>query len=91
MIHIRILWSPPKTEFAGASETEREASLVIQEELMRSAVLVTEERKTIVSSSVGAFNSVRSISGSLLAVQTALGNILDTVEALKNLLTFSVR
>jgi hypothetical protein len=89
MIHIRILWSPPKTEFAGASETEREASLVIQEELMRSAVLVTEERKTIVSSSVGAFNSVRSISGSLLAVQTALGNILDTVEALKNLLTFS--
>jgi hypothetical protein len=89
-IFLRLRWIPPGEGNDRSHETEREVSSVIQEELMRSAIMSREQKFSVVGSSIDAFNSVRGIRGNLLWVQNTLAMALDTVESLRNTFNFSV-
>jgi hypothetical protein len=90
-IHIHVAWTSPSSHPDGYSDTEREASFVIQEEMARSAVASKETKLGLVGSSIGAFNTVRGLSDNLLLVQNALGLILDTIGSIRNAFNFTVR
>lgn len=88
-IFLRVKWTPPERH--DATETEREASIVIQEEMIRSAILSKERKLGLVGTSLGAFNTVRGLSDNLLLVQNTLGGVLDVVGSIRNAFNFSVR
>jgi hypothetical protein len=94
-IFLRIKWTPPehsdeRIDNEMILESQREASFVIQEEMVRSAVMSQQVKFDVVGSSIGAFNRFRGLSGNLLLVQNTLGLILDTLEAFRNAFNFSV-
>lgn len=88
-VFLHLTWIPPR-ESDAPSPTDREVSFVLQEELARAAVVSTTSKGGIIDSSIGAFNTVRNVQSTLLVVQNTLGSVLDKIEALRNLLTFSV-
>lgn len=87
-IMVRI-WTPLREPNGAPSETDREASVVIQEELVKSAAISRQRKLSVIGSSIGAFNTVRGLSDNLLLVQNALGLVLDYIESLRNLLSFT--
>lgn len=94
-IFLRIKWTAPehsaeRVENELILESQREASFVIQEEMVRSAVMSQQQKFDVVGSSIGAINRFRGLSGNLLLVQNTLGLILDTLEAFRNAFNFSV-
>ena len=89
-IFLELNWRPPGTVDDRSEEMEREASFVIQEEMVRAAVVSRQQKLGIVGSSIGAFNTVRGLSGNLLMVQNMLGNALDLIESIKNAFNFTV-
>jgi len=89
-IFLELNWTPPSTVDERSEETEREASFVIQEEMVRAAVVSRHQKLGIVGSSVGAFNTVRGLSGNLLMVQNTLGNAVYFVESAKSTFNFTV-
>jgi len=90
-IYLRVRWVGPKARSDGETETEREASAVIQEELIRSAFLSRERSKGgLVTTSLGALNTVRGMSDNLLMVQNTLGSILDAIGSVRSIFNFSV-
>jgi hypothetical protein len=94
-IFLRIKWTAPEHSDEQIDnelnlESQREASFVIQEEMVRSAVMSQQQKFDVVVSSIGAINRVRGLSGNLLLVQNTLGLILDTFEAFRNAFNFSV-
>lgn len=89
-IMVRINWTPAREPNGAPSETEREASVVIQEELVKSAAISRQRKLSVIGSSIGTFNTVRGLSDNLLLVQNALGLVLDYIESLRNLLSFTV-
>jgi hypothetical protein len=90
-IYFRAAWTPPSSHSGGYNDTEREASVVIQEEMARSAVASKETKLGLVGSSMGAINTVRGLSDNLLLVQNALGLILDAIGSFRNAFNFTVR
>jgi hypothetical protein len=82
-------WGPPQEFPQLPHETEREASIVIQEELVKSASLHRQSNLGVVGSSIGAINSMRALSGHLLVVQNALGMVLDAIESIRNGFNFA--
>jgi hypothetical protein len=90
-VFLKFRWYPPKFSTTGLSETEREASVVVQEEMVRSAVLNRRNTISFVGSSLGALNTIRGLSGNLLLVQNTLGMVLDAVESTRNAVNFTVR
>lgn len=91
-IEILVRWEPPQHTASESTSVEREASLVIQEELTRSAVLVANTNGIMgrVTSSVGALSSLRSTRSSLSSLQNSLGAALDFFESTRNALNFTV-
>lgn len=89
-ICIRITWSPPRAPVGAPSDTEREASFVIQEELLRSALAMKDRKLGFVGSSLGALNTVRGLSDNLLLVQNTLGSVLDLIGSIRSVFNFSV-
>lgn len=104
LLHLSVKWSPPKSSLDAMererddepsspkliNETEREASLVIQEELIRAAMMNKDRKFGLVSTSLGAFNTVRGLSDNLLLVQNTLGSILDVIGSLRSAFNFTV-
>jgi len=94
-IYIRARWTPPAGKGDGEIETEtdREASIVIQEEMIRSTLLSKNRssKAGFVGSSLGAVNTVRGLSDNLLMVQNTLGWILDFLGTIRCIFNFSVR
>ena len=87
-IYLQMRWTAPgENEY---NETEHEASIVIQEEMVKSALIENQQRLGVVGSSIGAFKTVRGLSGNLILVQNALGQILDFAEAFRNAFNFAV-
>ena len=93
-LYLTIQWEGPK-EGSDAdnriSESDRELSIVVQEELARADANRRASSMGIVSSSVGALNSVRGIGTMLFWVQNTLGEVLDVVEGARNAFNFTVR
>jgi hypothetical protein len=55
-VHLSFKWTPPG-ETQEPSETDRETSVVIQEEFLRSSILARESKIDLVGSSIGALNT----------------------------------
>jgi hypothetical protein len=92
-VFLKFWWIPPKESSAPESDTEndREVSIFVQEEMIRSAILSHQQKLGFVGSSIGALNTVRGLSGNILVVQNTLGLLLDVVEASCNAVNFTVR
>jgi hypothetical protein len=94
-VYMKLWWTPPINEnnedIEKESDTNREESVFIQEEMMRSAIIQAEARRGVIGSSLGAISSVRGLTGHLAMVQNSLGQVLDNVEAICNAVTFTVR
>ena len=89
IIQVRVKWLPPVKIEGLPADVEREASIVMQEELARASKLAQKKTVGLVGSSLGAINTVRGISGYILAIQNGLGSLLDAVEAARHLINFS--
>jgi hypothetical protein len=91
-LFLTVRWIPPSDIADIAAETEREASVAIQEEMVRSASITRQQKEKLglLGSSLGALNTVRGISGNLLLVQNMLGSILNTAESCIHALDFTV-
>lgn len=92
-IFLEATWVAPEVACDLPIEMHREASVAIQEELVRSASLTKQqkEKMSILGSSIGALNTVRGISSNLHMVQNTLSTVLDIVEGAVHLFDFSVR
>jgi hypothetical protein len=91
-IYLEVSWISPENGDDTSNETAREASKAIQEELLRSALVVKQQkdRLGLLSGSIGAFNTVRGISANLQMVQNALGKGLCLAESIVHLFDFTV-
>lgn len=94
-IFLSLKWSPPDavTDSVEAEETQREASFVIQEELLRWAAVNRDKDKLkqlVVGGSIGAFRRVSGLAGTLQVIQNFLGKVADSIEGARNLLNFTV-
>jgi hypothetical protein len=82
-------WMPPVNDADSETAIDREASIVIQEELLRSSIIEKEQKKGLIGTSLGAINTVRGISDHLLFVQNTLGVILDVIGVIRSAFNFS--
>jgi len=89
-VHVTLKWDPPTIPSTdNPSGEEREMSNAIQEELIRSSVLLKESKINLVDSSIGAFSKALGIGGTVQVVQNTLGSIIDMIEGLLNILNFT--
>lgn len=93
-IFLTLKWNPPEDNLDSieARETDREASIVIQEELLRWESTNRDKDKLkqlVVGSSIGAFKTVSGFAGTLQVIQNFLGKLANTLEAVRNLLNFT--
>jgi len=71
-------------------DTDREASIVVAEEMIKSAIMSAQQSKIdLIGSSIGAFNTVRGLGGNIQLIQNTLGTVLDIVEKFRNAFNFS--
>jgi hypothetical protein len=89
-VYLDLWWISPPSHDKAALETEKETSIVIQEELVKSANLSTQQKVNIVGSSIDAFNTMKGLSNNLLVAQNALGTILDVFEHFVQCFLFTV-
>lgn len=94
-IWLTIKWVPPEENLGTieSRETDREASVVIQEELLRWEAINRNKDKLkqmVVGGSIGAFQTVSGFAGTLQVIQNFLGKLVGTIEAIRNLLNFTV-
>jgi len=92
---VGLKWIPPNENLSSleARETDREASAVIQEEFLRWAVINRDKdklKKLVVGGSIGAFKTVSGLAGTLSVIQNFLGHLANALEAVRNLLNFTV-
>lgn len=90
-IYLHLKWTPPVPTFETVqyNDSERETSVAVQEELVRSSTLFKEQTFDLVGSSIGAVNTALGIGGTVQGIQNTLGSILDVVEALINAFNFT--
>ena len=74
---------------SGVSDAEKEASIIIAEEMQRTAAMSEGEGIGLIGTSLNTFNTVRGLGGQLQTVQNHVGNTLDMIERGRNLLNFS--
>lgn len=89
-VYVKIKWIPPESNDDNI-DSEREASVVIAEEMIRSASQAKSNGIDLMGSSIGAFNTVTGLSGHVHMIQNALGSTLDIVESIRNAFNFTVR
>jgi hypothetical protein len=87
-IFLQLKWCPP-VNATEISDTEREESIVVGEEMVRAAIRNSKSRLGIIGSSVGALNTVRGIGGSVQTIQNTLGSVVDLLETVRNLFNFT--
>ena len=89
LIYLHFKWKCPDASLI-VTDTNREASIVVTEELMRSAVKAAASKIDLIGSSIGAINTMRGLTGNIAAIQNSLGSILDIVEGVRNAFNFTV-
>lgn len=87
-IYLRIKLTIPE-EKSTVSEIEKESSIVIAEEMIRNAEISKNVKASVIGSSLNTINTVRGLGGNLQGIQNQLGDILDVVEKIRNLLNWS--
>jgi hypothetical protein len=87
-VYLDMRWIPPESSDDNI-ESEREAAIVIAEELIRSAARTQNTGIDLMGSSIGAFNTVAGLSGNVQVIQNTLGSVLDTVESVRNAFNFT--
>jgi len=89
-LYVNLKWDPPTTSAVDdPDDGEREMSNAIQEELIRSSILFKESKISLVDSSIGAVSKALGIGGTVQVVQNTLGSIIDSIEAVINILNFT--
>lgn len=88
-IQINLKWAPPAGS-AGHEETQRETSVAVQEELVRSSQLSKQVQFDLVGSSIDAMNTALGLGGNIQSIQNTLGAILDAIETALNAFNFTV-
>ena len=73
------------------SDMARESSIAIAEEMNRIASIEENTGLGFLGTSINTYNTMKGVGSSVHNLQRNLGNALDTLEMLKNLLNFSVR
>lgn len=95
MIWLTVKWIPPEENTGSIEEreTDREASAVIQEELLRWEFTNRshDKLKKLVIGGAGAIQTVSGLAGTLQMIQNFLGKLVGTLEIARNLLNFTVR
>jgi len=71
------------------SEVEKETSIAIEEEYIRSSYHILNPRLGIIESSINTLTSVRGVGENVLYLQNQLGYMLDLLEMIRNLFNFS--
>uniref|UniRef100_A0A6U6GSS3 C2 domain-containing protein n=1 Tax=Odontella aurita TaxID=265563 RepID=A0A6U6GSS3_9STRA len=89
-VYIKISFRTPKHYVEMTADAEKEASIVIAEEMIRSAVDDKDSSLGLIGSSISTFNTVRGLGGSVQYVQNQLGSVLDVVEQARNIFNFAV-
>ena len=89
LVFLQFKWNCP-TPSAFVTDTNREASIVVTEELIRAAAKATRTKLDLVGSSIGAFNTVRGMTSNIATIQNTLGSILDIIEGGRNAFNFTV-
>ena len=89
-VYLEMKWIPPESNDCN-TDSEREASVVIAEEMIRVTSQAKNTGLDLMGTSMGALNTVTGLSGHVLMIQNALGSILDTVESVRNAFNFTVR
>ena len=89
LVFLHFKWICPSSS-AVVTDTNREASIVITEELIRAAAKTTGTKLDLVGSSIGAFNTVRGLTSYIAIIQNTLGSILDIIERGRNAFNFTV-
>lgn len=87
-VYVDIKWISPEPNDDNV-ESEREAAVVIAEELIRSAARTQNTEINLMGSSIGAFSTVAGLSGNVRAIQNTLGSTLDVVESARNAFNFT--
>lgn len=72
------------------TDIDRETSIVVAKEMIRSASLSQDTRVGIIGTSISTFNTVRGVTGNVQYLQNQLGSILDMIEMVRNAFNFSV-
>jgi len=89
-IYVHLKWNPPaKATVDGPNDAEQEMSHAIQEELVRSSIILKENKVTLVDSSIGSVSKAFGIGGTIQVVQNTLASIIDRIEAVINILNFT--
>lgn len=88
-VYLELKWIPPEPRDDNI-DSEREASVVVAEEMIRSASQAKSTRIDLMGTSIGAFNTVTGLSGNVHMIQNVLGSGLDTVESIRNAFNFTV-
>lgn len=87
-VYLEVKWIPPESNDENI-DSEREASVVIAEEMIRSASQAQNKGIDLMGSSIGAFNTVTGLSGHVHMIQNALGSALDIAESIRNAFNFT--
>lgn len=89
-VYVTLKWDPPNIQsLTNPDDDEREMSNAIQEELVRSSIMLKESKVNLVDSSIGAVSKALGIGGTVQVVQNTLGSIIDSIEGLINILNFT--
>ena len=72
-----------------ASDAEKEASMIVAEEMMRSGAMSEGENIGLIGTGLNTFNTVRGLNSQLQGIQNTLGGVLDTIERLRNVFNFA--
>lgn len=89
LVYLHFKWNCPDSS-STIDDTDREASIVVTEELIRTAAKTAASKIDLIGSSIGAFNTMRGLTGNIAAIQNTLGTVLDIVEGLRNSFNFTV-
>jgi len=89
-VYMHLRWEPPLISMTNdPNDDEKEMSLAIQEELVRSSILSKDDKFNLIDSSIGAVNKALGIGGTVQVIQNTLGSILDLIEGVINILNFT--
>ena len=88
-LYVETRWRPPESLGLGSlpQECVREVSVAMQEELVRESILKEAEKRSNLFGN--SFSAVRDLGSNLKMIQNTLGEVLDYIEAGKNLLSFT--
>lgn len=88
-IFVDLKWKGPVSTDDHLTDSDREASIMVTEEMVRAALRNSKNRHDIIGSSMGALNTFRGLGETVQTIQNTLGNAVDVIERVRNLLNFT--